>query len=364
MTKHVSKLNRQRLEERGKIVSLFELPPVKPLTPELQEMISLYRDKGVSFKSIAKIQGLSGASVRRRLIECGVWKPDSRHQTKKGHGKAAGQNELRRLSRKTKKEVLKARRHQVAVCLWALRRGTGVETTCHANGWITSSVWNFLNRNRAYLRRKAKRTNAGSKELGQKKKWISRQYRVEGDFQDAVAKTLTDAGFAFKRERRFTHSRDRVDFDVGGVFVECKINAKPNSFHRAMGQAFQAKLLEGVRVCILVPDDVVVRGDQAEALQAGGISLTTHSGLLGVLHGNEGNEPSTPVYVRKLASHRVRSSSIRKRITCRCCMEKDKQPSMSPSGSRRSWCVDCDPIIHSKEYDYKRQQWVEKGWDA
>ena len=58
------------------------------------------------------------------------------------------------------KRIADGHRHKVAVCLWELRKGIGVETTCKANGWHRRSIWNSIVHSPAYqkfrLRRKRK----------------------------------------------------------------------------------------------------------------------------------------------------------------------------------------------------------------
>jgi hypothetical protein len=349
MNKHTGKLNAKKLNERAKVIQLFEFPSSLIITPQIEEMITLYRDKGVGFAAIAKIQGLSKDAIRRRLIQTGVWRPNPIHQVKKGCGKSPNQRETKRLSRKTKKEALTARRHQVAVCLWALRRGVGVETTCHQNNWIISTVWNLLNKNRAYLRHKNGKTSKGSKDLHRAFRWVSQKYKSEGQFQDAIAEALKGAGIPFIRERQFMDSRDRVDFEIADTwFLECKIDTKPNSFHRGMGQAFQAKLLEKKDVCIIVPDDVRVREDQSRALALGSIGLIREDELLAYCSGIRSGS----------AIETFRSAG--RRITCKCCDKPDVRAAKKAQGGYLSYCIDCESIIHTKEWRWERQRWEDR----
>src|SRR5207249_3797926 len=81
-------------------------------------------------------------------IACGVYR----------HGEALKEQAFRSAVRRNAViEEERENRHKVATCLWRLRMGSPVETTCRQNGWNPKSIWNFLKARKSYRRFKAQK---------------------------------------------------------------------------------------------------------------------------------------------------------------------------------------------------------------
>jgi hypothetical protein len=221
-----------------------------------------------SSRAIANLQDKSHSQIRRDLIDAGVYKPtpEQNRRAKKGTGP---------YSRIRKHEMSEDRKKEwerkVNICLENLKQGTGVETTCHANGWTPAGVWFYLYRNDEYKKWKAahpaKQANAIQYERSRLFDWRSKKYQTEEKFQDAIEQLLKDFHAVYVREKKLKDYRSRMDFELNAsTYLECKTCTKSNIFMRAIGQALIAQG-ESKNVWIVIPDDIKVRPDQQKILE-------------------------------------------------------------------------------------------------
>src|SRR5205814_6786401 len=80
-------------------------------------------------------------------------------------------------------------RHRIAVCLWRLRKGAGVETTCRQEGWNAKSIWNHLGRRKSYRRFAVRRKRKWPDKRAVGKQY-SRTYIAESRFQNVIENIL------------------------------------------------------------------------------------------------------------------------------------------------------------------------------
>jgi endogenous inhibitor of DNA gyrase (YacG/DUF329 family) len=139
-------------KERKKLLAAgFELPAIRELSEQDKQAVHFYKE-GFGIKAIGRKQGRNARAVQKALIAAGVYVAQEKHNgiAKKGTGEYSRViMAQRRQERKDQKN--KIWRHRVAVCLWGLRKGSGIETTCKENGWVFSSVYNYIKASKAYL---------------------------------------------------------------------------------------------------------------------------------------------------------------------------------------------------------------------
>ncbi|MEI7823569.1 MAG: hypothetical protein WCK55_21890 [Verrucomicrobiota bacterium] len=111
--------------------------------PQEPEIIRLHVEEKMGTRAISTyFSGTpSGPGVRKILIRNGVYRGNEtfRQQIRDSNERKA---------RRIKEE--KDKRHRMAVCLWQLRKGTGIEATCKQYGWSKGIIWNALGQRASY----------------------------------------------------------------------------------------------------------------------------------------------------------------------------------------------------------------------
>jgi hypothetical protein len=197
-------------------------------------------------------------------------------------------------------------RHKVAVCLWRLRRGIGVETTCKANGWNRRSIWNSIVHSPAYqkFRLRRKRKWPQNRINHRKYEWVSRRYPLEGLFLDRIEEILREHGIIYKREPRVKAGLCRADFRTPQTLIECKTDVTTMGLNKALGQCWIYKAVAGEDCIIVMPDDVHPRYEWLMAFEKMGVRVFSESSFVQVL---SGCLPLDGVMPRELTCLRLRT---------------------------------------------------------
>jgi hypothetical protein len=235
----------------------------------------------------------------------------------------------------------KEMRHRTAVCLWQLRKGLGVETTCKANGWNPKSIWNCIAKRDSYKRLVARR----------KPRWpdkrryganYSRKFPTESAFNRCIADLLTRASIEFVSECRVSNSRTRVDFKLSDrTFIECKVATNSGQTYEAIGQLVHYRKY-ATRVILCVPDDVAIRRDLFEIIAEFNVPVCTQATLPTELGGVATRFPENRLVTQRRISFR-----------CKCCGSTEKRRHRS-----NSYCVECVPLIPLMRFDFHLNRWI------
>ena len=319
----------------------------------LTEVIQMHK-AGFGLKRIALKTGVSKTQSRKWLIDAGVYSPPPNSAKLVGEGTRSQYSILIRAAKRKADDD--ENRKMVAVCLRALRRGIPVERTCKDKGWNAKTAWNYVYKSDGYrlLRAKLRASQRWGDEMakGRRLGFISRMYRTEMDFQDAIERILLEAGVQFRREARLDGCRTRVDFLIGKhLHAECKVNCKASELYESIGQLFHYSKLSKERPLLLLPDDVTMRSDLAELVPQIPAVILRESQFPGFLKG----QPTLP-----LTSVALKPSRRVALFKCKCCGLEGRQPSRAPSGHQRSFCVECEPLIPDMEYVGKLDRWVKR----
>jgi hypothetical protein len=331
------------LKSKGDLAAMMPglVQPLEPHTDRDKEILGYFKE-GWPWAAIANRIGVNKAYVRKRLLCLGYWKPDPKHNgtAKKGTGPQS--------------KILKAQRNiaarkLAATCIRAFKKGVPIENTLRAQDAKTGTVWNVIVRSRAYKTLRAKKNRSLKHyEDYRRQKWTTSLWDDEAAFQNSVASELTRLGVVFIKEAQCRHSRARVDFKLSkNIFIECKVCTKPNSTDRTIGQAMRYQKLENAEVWIVIPEGLTMRTDQAKVLDMMAVRVMTVPMLASALCGVSNDNPQP-------ATHLL--CTLRTAI-CKCC-GNDGVMSKSPSGSKRSYCIECEPTIGSRRYDGRTGRWV------
>jgi hypothetical protein len=186
-----------------------------------------------------------------------------------------------------KRTIPRANRHRVAACLWALRKGVGVETTCKKHGWHIRSIWNNVRLSPAYRQLKAR--HAAKYPQGRINHrayaWVSRKYPLEKQFADRIESLLQEAGEVYVREPLVKAAISRCDFRMGSTLIECKTDVSTMSMNKALGQCWIYKVIAEEDCMLVIPDDVVPRIEWMEAFGKMSVRVLNESGFISVLRG-------------------------------------------------------------------------------
>ena len=235
----------------------------------------------------------------------------------------------------------KETRHRIAVCLWKLRGGTGVETTCRKNGWNQKSIWNVLGARASYRRFKARQPLRWPDKRACGKHY-SRIFTREKTFQDAISKMLTAANISHVRECRLPSSRTRVDFKLpNNTFVECKVGVNAGQVYEFIGQATHYRGFAN-RVILCIPSDVKIREDLHAIIAEMDILICNEQGLGHLFSDNRLTLPPAQVTPQTTV-----------RFVCKCCGSSEKR-----RHRMNSYCVDCAPRIPQMRFDARMNRWV------
>lgn len=299
-----------------------------------EEIVRLYVQSRMGLRTLSKyFNGRpSIAGVRRILLRHNVYRPDIvlDDQTARCEARRA--------------EILlreKTARHRMAICLWNLRKGLGVETTCRREGWNVKSIWNDLGRRKSYrafaLRRKRKWPD--KRAVG---KHYSRKYLTESTFQDTIEGILQSLRLQYIRECKLVDCRTRVDFKLAdNSFIECKVAVNSGQTQKFIGQAVHYKEFTE-RIILCVPADVQMRSDLNALVTKLGVIVCTEFTLTQCLSSD--SVPPLPVAVSP-----PRKSSF----VCKCCGSAERR-----RHRMNSYCVDCAPLIGRMKFDQRVDRWV------
>ena len=185
------------------------------------------------------------------------------------------------------KRIADGHRHKVAVCLWQLRKGVGVETTCKANDWHRRSIWNSIVHSPAYqkFRLRRKRKWPQNRINHRKYEWVSRRYPLEGLFLDRLEEILREHGIIYEREPRVKAGLCRADFRTPQTLIECKTDVTTMGLNKALGQCWIYKAVAGEDCIIVMPDDVHPRYEWLMAFGKMGVRVFSESSFVQMLSG-------------------------------------------------------------------------------
>jgi hypothetical protein len=241
------------------------------------EIIRLYTAEKLGLKAIRRYIGgnVTCDNVRTILIGAGVYQGNERPM----------QSVRERREQLLRDE--KAGRQRMAWCLWQLRKGIGVETTCKQRGWHRKSIWNDLRLRQSYWRLKGRlAVKYPENRINHRRyEWVSRAYASEREFADRIAEVLKRFGIAFEREPGVKAALCRADFRVGQTLIECKSDVTTAAMNKALGQCWIYKTLAGEECLVVVPDDVHPRSQWLTAFEKMGVRLFSESALVQMLSG-------------------------------------------------------------------------------
>jgi len=298
------------------------------------EILRLYVSEKLGLRAIARyFSGRpSTAGIRKILIAAGVYRGNRAFDELQARSQARRAVILRR-----EKEL----RHRAAVCLWKLRRGKGVETTCREKGWSRQAIWNFLGTRVSYKRLKVRsRTRWPDKRIGSQS--YSRAFPREQSFQDLISALLTSAEIAYIRECRLPKSRTRVDFKLSdNTFVECKVALNAGQVNEFIGQATQYRAFSK-RIVLCIPSDVQIRADLHRLIIEMGILICNELTFSDLFGGADISLPPSQVTPQRST-----------RFVCKCCGSTERR-----RHRMNSYCVDCAPNIPKMHFDYHLNRWI------
>lgn len=298
------------------------------------EIVRLYVKERLGLRAISRyFSGRpSTAGVRNILIESGVYR----------QGEAMTEQAARSAARrKVVVQGEKEKRRRVAKCLWLLRTGHPVETTCRKNGWNPKSIWNALGPRASYRRFKARRL----------RKWpdkrrsglhYSRIFPREALLHDRVEQILRGGEVKYIKECRLRECRTRVDFKVDdGTFIECKVGMNSGQTYAFIGQTCHYRLF-ATRVILCMPSDIRVRADLYDVIQSQGVTVCNEETLLRTLI-----DKIVPANQAHIVPPRKTD------FVCKCCGSAEKR-----RHRMNSYCVDCAPRISQMRFDFHSNRWV------
>lgn len=300
--------------------------------PKEPEIVRLHTEEKWGTRAISKYfsGSPSGPAVREILIRNGVYRGNETYQ--------------KQIQDSQKRKALllqeaKVQRHRIATCLWLLRKGIGVETTCRQNGWSKSSVWNALAERRSYKKFKARR-NPKWKDKRIYGRQYSRMFPKEALFQNAITKVLKNSGAIFVVEARLAGTRTRVDFKLSdGTFVELKVGLSSGQCYEFIGQAVHYRK-HTKRIVLCIPSDIQFRRDLHELIVELGVIICNENTLAVVLRGELPPAESNQVIPQRASD-----------FVCKCCGSSEKR-------RRNSCCVDCAPLIPQMRFDVATDRWL------
>jgi len=241
------------------------------------QIIRLYTSEKLGLKAIGRYMrgGITFANIRSILVEAGVYQGNERPM---------------KVARERREQVVRdemASRQRMAGCLWQLRKGIGVETTCKQRGWNRKSIWNDLRTHKSYWRLKGRlEVKYPQNRVNHRRyEWVSRTYASEREFADHIAEVLTRFGIAYEREPGVKAALCRADFRICRTLVECKSDVTTAAMNKALGQCWIYKVLAGEDCLVVMPDDVHPRKEWLVAFERMGVRVFSESALMQMLSG-------------------------------------------------------------------------------
>ncbi|MBV9128001.1 MAG: hypothetical protein JO117_07950 [Verrucomicrobia bacterium] len=298
------------------------------------EIVRLYKSERMGLRAISHY--FSGRptmpGVRLILIRRGVYRGEKVFEKQKQDSRAR-----RALIIANEKR----HRHEAAVCLWQLRKGAGVETTCKANGWNLKSIWNYLSKRASYRHFIARRQRIwpAKRKYGNN---YSRKFPKESAFKAYLISLLHEARIDFVEECRLPNSRTRIDFKLAdGTFIECKVALNSGQTYEAIGQAMHYGK-HSKKVVLCVPDDIEMRKDLHELFVAMGVTVCNQLILISFLKDELALLPSNAIVEQQKVL-----------FICKCCGSNEKR-----RHRMNSYCVECAPLIPKMTFDYVLNRWM------
>jgi hypothetical protein len=298
------------------------------------EIIRLYVQERLGLRAISAYFGRrpSTAGVRNILDAAGVYR----------HGEAMTQQAAASAGRRQiLLETEKERRRRVVTCVWRLRRGQPIETTCREHGWNPKSVWAGVRGHASYSRLKTRR----SRTWPDKRKhgfYYSHAFPKEALLQARIEELLSATNIQYVRECRLQRCRTRVDFKLEDeTFLECKVGMNSGQTYEFIGQACHYRLF-AKRVLLCIPSDVRIRADLFEVIIAQGVTVCDENTVLSVLKGNPISNLAGRITFPQTTSFK-----------CKCCGSAERR-----RHRMNRYCVDCAPNISAMRFDYRLNRWV------
>ena len=218
-----------------------------------RKIVELHTRHKLGIKAIAKwFKGKPGkTTVERILREAGVYQGPERMAQQRRQTEDRRQRIIAR-ERKW--------RHRMAVCLWNLRQGKGIERTCYEHGWNQKSIWIHLRERTSYrlLRDRLPKPFHQHRRY-QRQELVSRLYPREELFRASIKLYLQQAGLEFDTEPKIADTRLRSDFRVQGYLLECKVDVTHGKLIHCIGQCCIYRHTGNSKPVVVFPDDVELR---------------------------------------------------------------------------------------------------------
>ena len=299
-----------------------------------KEIVRLYTIERMGLRAIARY--FSGrpsiAGVRKILVRQGVYCPED-------------VLDRQRLQSEERKRIVVMReknaRHRVAMCLWNLRKGIGVQRTCKEEGWNLNSIWNDWGRRASYRRFVLRRRRKWPTKRITSKHW-SKLFPAEFGLQSRIETILQSQQIEYVRECRLQGSRTRVDFKLADrTFIECKVGVNAAQMYQFIGQALHYQKF-ATKIVLCMPSDVEIRKDLHELIVQMGVLICNEFTLQEIIAGKIIHLPTTQLTAPRV-SHFV----------CKCCGSSERR-----RHRMNSYCVDCAPQIPNMRFDQQLNRWV------
>jgi len=233
-----------------------------------QKVIELHTREKLGLKAISKwFNGKPGrTTIERILREAGVYQ---------GPQRMLEQHKQRADRQQRVIEQEKQWRHRMAVCLWNLRNGVGIETSCHQNGWKPTSVWNHIRERKAYHQLRCRLDNQVISErfIQRECGWVSSAFPREGKFCDEIALRLEQIGIPYLREAQVGGTRYRADFVIKETVIEAKVDTTHNQMKKCIGQCWLYLHFGFKNILVVIPDDVRLDSTIEDALKRMGVQI-------------------------------------------------------------------------------------------
>jgi hypothetical protein len=235
----------------------------------------------------------------------------------------------------------KMARHQVAKCLWNLRKGIGVQRTCKEEGWNLNSIWNHLGGRASYRRFVLRRGRKWPTKYTASKHW-SKIFPAESGLQSRIETILQSRQLESVRECRLPGSRTRVDFKLAdGMFIECKVGVNAAQMYQFIGQALHYQKF-AAKIILCIPSDVEIRKDLHELIVEMGVLVCNESTVPQILGGEIISLPTAQLGTPRMTQ-----------FVCKCCGSSERR-----RHRMNSYCVDCAPLISSMRFEQRLNRWV------
>lgn len=262
--KHYAKHHYEILKQRYDLVKHFDMPAL-PGSEKHQDVIDYYTKQKFGISVIGRLCGMHKQNIRRILIMAGVYHPEHKYNgyARKGQGKDS--RFLIEAKRKQREELEKEKRHMIAVCLWGMRKGIGIETTVKQNGWNKGRLWNWISVNPWYKVMTSKRIlSHKDSRLTTPNSW-SKLYPLESSFCDHIEDIFKQNNIQYIREPVIEGIQARADFKVYDTLIECKVLTKRQDAYVLLGQIMLYKTKCQIPIA-LVPTDVTFKEDLKKLL--------------------------------------------------------------------------------------------------